>query len=48
MKGLMVAAAVASLYLFVSVFTGGWAYTWGIWVFYGIYMLVGAIRKNMK
>lgn len=47
MKGLMVTAAVAVVYLLISVFTGWWAFTWVIWVFYGIYMLAGVIRKNM-
>lgn len=48
MKGLMVTAAAAVIYLLVSIFTGWWAVTWIIWVFYGIYMIAVQIRKNLK
>ena len=45
MKKLFITLAVVFIYLFVSIFTGWWAITWVIWVFYFVYM-VADMYKN--
>lgn len=46
MKQTMIAVAVAAVYLILSLLTDGWAWTWLIWVFYGIYRLADLIKKS--
>ena len=46
MKHWLIAAAVAAVYLLVSVFTGLWAISWIIWVFYGIYRIADYIKSQ--
>ena len=46
MKQVLIAAAVAAGYLILSLLTDGWAWTWLLWIFYGIYRLSDMIRKS--
>ena len=46
MKQAMIAAAVAAVYLIVSLLTDGWAWTWLICVFYGIYRITDMVKKS--
>ena len=46
MKQAMIAVAVAAMYLILSLLTDGWAWTWIIWIFYGIYRLSDMIKKS--
>ncbi|MBQ6168926.1 MAG: hypothetical protein IKH96_06655 [Ruminococcus sp.] len=46
MKHWLIAVAVAVIYLLFSVFTGLWAISWIIWVFYGVYRLVDYIKSQ--
>lgn len=46
MKQVFLAAAVAALYLILSLLTDGWAWTWIIWIIYGIYRIADAVKKS--
>ena len=46
MKQAMIAVAVAAVYLILSLLTDGWAWTWIIWIFYGIYRLSDMIKNS--
>ena len=46
MKQWFIAAAVAAAYLLFSVFTGLWAISWIIWIFYGIYRIADYIKSQ--
>jgi len=46
MKKLFVTVAAVAVYLFISVMTGGWAFTWIIWVFYAVYMIYEVYKAN--
>ena len=46
MKHWFIAVAVAVIYLLFSVFTGLWAISWIIWVFYGVNRLVDYIKSQ--
>lgn len=46
MKHAMIAAAVAAVYLIISLLTDGWAWTWIIWIFYGIYRITDMVKKS--
>ena len=39
MKKLFVTLATVAVYLLLSIFTGWWAVTWVIWIFYFVYMV---------
>ncbi|MCQ2490614.1 MAG: hypothetical protein MJ079_03380 [Ruminococcus sp.] len=46
MKKVLVTLLTAVIYLLFSVFTGLWAVSWIIWIFYGAYMLVLLFRDG--
>ena len=46
MKQAMIAVAVAAVYLILSLLTDGWAWTWIIWIFYGIYRITDMVKKS--
>lgn len=46
MRKVIVTLLTATIYLLFSVFTGLWAVSWIIWVFYGGYMLVELFRDG--
>ena len=46
MKQTIIAVAVAALYLILSLLTDGWAWTWIIWIFYGIYLISYLVKKS--
>ena len=46
MKKLFITIAFVIAYLLISVFTGGWAFTWVIWVFYAVYMIYSVFREH--
>ena len=46
MKQTMIAVAVAAAYLILSLLTDGWAWTWIIWIIYGIYRITDAVKKS--
>lgn len=48
MKPFFITIAAAAVYLLFSIFTGLWAISWIIWVFYGVYMLVWLFKKMDK
>ena len=48
MKKLMVTVAFVAAYLLISLFTGWWALTWIMWIFYGIWMLVQLFHDGEK
>ena len=45
MKQVFLAVAVAAVYLVLSLLTDGWAWTWIIWIVYGIYRIADMIKK---
>ncbi|WP_175460907.1 WxxxWxxW domain-containing protein [Ruminococcus flavefaciens] len=47
MKKLFITLAAAAIYLLFSVFTGLWAISWIIWVFYAVYMIADYIKSQM-
>ena len=46
MKQVLIAVAVAAVYLILSLLTDGWAWTWIIWIIYGIYRITDAVKKS--
>ena len=46
MKQWLITIAVAVIYLFFSVFTGLWALSWIIWVFYAVYRIVDYVKSQ--
>ncbi|MBQ9906301.1 MAG: hypothetical protein IJM46_05995 [Oscillospiraceae bacterium] len=46
MKQVLIAVAVAAVYLILSLLTDGWAWTWIIWMIYGIYRIADAVKKS--
>ena len=46
MKQTLIAVAVAAVYLILSLLTDGWAWTWLIWIFYGIYRIADMVKKS--
>ena len=45
-KQILIAVLTAIIYLGVSLLTDGWAWTWLIWVGYGIYRITDMIKKS--
>ena len=46
MKQVLIAVAVAAVYLILSLLTDGWTWTWIIWMIYGIYRIADAVKKS--
>ena len=46
MKQTFIAVAAAAVYLIISLLTDGWAWTWIIWIFYGIYRITDMVKKS--
>ena len=46
MKHWTIAMAVTAFYLLFSVFTGLWAVSWIIWVFYAVYRIADYFKSH--
>ena len=46
MKNWLITIAVAVIYLLFSIFTGLWALSWIIWVFYAVYRIVDYVKSS--
>lgn len=45
-KQIFIAVLTALIYLGLSLLTDGWAWTWLIWIAYGIFRIADTIKKS--
>lgn len=45
-KQTLIAVLTAIIYLVLSLLTDGWAWTWLIWIAYGIYRIADMVKQS--